>query len=207
MVEDSEDNRRYLVDLLSGWGLEVREAADGAEALARCRELGHCPDAVLVDRLMPVMDGWAFLRAVRESHDLASLPVALVSAAPADPPAGFPDACRFDQAFLKPLDPDALAEWLRQRLGLEWVRGDPADPGPNLRLPIVFPDRERLGDFEAMMALGRVVALRRWADELARTDPRLGLRPPGAAPSQRRPQGPAAAARRGAGSVASPPAG
>ncbi|RAI58597.1 response regulator [Roseicella frigidaeris] len=63
VVDDSRVVRKAARRILEGLGFQVREAGDGAEALAACR--AEMPRAVLLDRNMPVMDGIAFLRAAR----------------------------------------------------------------------------------------------------------------------------------------------
>ena len=60
MVDDDEPVRRLLVWALTDEGYAVREAADGAVALARAQEAP--PGLILLDMRMPVMDGWAFAR-------------------------------------------------------------------------------------------------------------------------------------------------
>ena len=63
VVDDSRLVRKAARRILEGLGFQVREAGDGAEALAACR--AAMPRAVLLDWNMPVMDGIAFLRAAR----------------------------------------------------------------------------------------------------------------------------------------------
>lgn len=77
VVDDNEDMRRYMSRLLRGqW--EVDTAADGHEALAAIRE--RRPDVVLSDVMMPNLDGFGLLRAIRSDSELRDLPVVLVSA-------------------------------------------------------------------------------------------------------------------------------
>jgi len=78
VVDDLEDNRRFLSDLLGSVGIEVREAVDGRDALAVLD--GWTPSLVLTDLRMPEMDGWALIAAIRGRPDLAQLPVVAVSA-------------------------------------------------------------------------------------------------------------------------------
>jgi two-component system chemotaxis response regulator CheY len=66
VVDDSRVVRKAARRLLEGLGFAVREAEDGAQALAACRDA--LPDVVLLDWNMPVMDGLSFLRAARAEH-------------------------------------------------------------------------------------------------------------------------------------------
>jgi len=66
VVDDSRVIRKVARRILEDLGFETAEAADGAQALAWCR--AAMPDAVLLDWNMPVMDGLAFLRALRQEE-------------------------------------------------------------------------------------------------------------------------------------------
>lgn len=71
----------------------------------------------------------------------------------------------------KPVNQDALGEWLRQRLGLEWTRAAPSATGAAEEMPLSCPGAERLRE---LLTLGRIVALKQWARDLARAEPRHG---------------------------------
>ena len=60
IVDDLPQNLYLLRALLQGYGYAVKEAVNGAEALIKARE--DVPDLVISDLLMPVMDGYTFLR-------------------------------------------------------------------------------------------------------------------------------------------------
>lgn len=66
VVDDSRVVRKAARRVLEGFGFAVREAEDGAQALAACREA--LPDFVLLDWNMPVLDGIGFLRAARVEY-------------------------------------------------------------------------------------------------------------------------------------------
>jgi len=68
-------------DALVDAGYAVAKAADGADALDQLHD--HPADAILLDLMMPVMDGWTFLDAVAQDTDLNSIPVGIMSAVPA----------------------------------------------------------------------------------------------------------------------------
>ena len=77
LVADDEDRIRKLVgDFLSRAGYEIIEAADGGEALRLARE-DPVPDLVILDVMMPVLDGWTVLSEIRRS---SNIPVILLTA-------------------------------------------------------------------------------------------------------------------------------
>ena len=77
VVEDTEDNRQILRDLLSMAGYEMVEAHDGAEGVAKAAE--HKPDLILMDIQMPVMDGYEATRRIKADPALKSIPIIVVT--------------------------------------------------------------------------------------------------------------------------------
>ena len=80
VVEDNLDLRELLSDAMSDAGYDVSEVSNGAEALARAEE--WLPDAILLDLMLPVMDGAEFLRARQDRPFLARIPVMVLTAHP-----------------------------------------------------------------------------------------------------------------------------
>ncbi len=77
VVEDTEDNRRIIRDLLSSVGYEVIEAVDGAEGVTMAQE--HRPDLILMDIQLPELDGYEATRRIRASPELARVPIIAVT--------------------------------------------------------------------------------------------------------------------------------
>jgi CheY-like chemotaxis protein len=78
VVEDDEAIRGLVTEVLRDDGYDVSEAANGAEALALV--VGHRPDLIVLDLMMPVMDGWAFVEACRNSSCCREVPIVVTSA-------------------------------------------------------------------------------------------------------------------------------
>ncbi len=78
VVNDEDEMREMLSRYLAGLGLEVATAVNGEEALEAVRT--EAPDAVLLDLVMPVMDGMGFLRKLRANPVHQGLPVLVLSA-------------------------------------------------------------------------------------------------------------------------------
>ncbi len=117
VVEDDADARETLALVLEGEGFEVAMAADGAEALRYLREC-PLPCLILLDLMMPGMNGWEFRRQQRRDPELAAIPVLVVSAV-ADQPGAAPALDAAD-VLRKPLDLQVLLEkvdTLCQRVG------------------------------------------------------------------------------------------
>jgi CheY-like chemotaxis protein len=78
VVDDDDDGRRVVRDLLVRRGYRVEEATNAREALDRLRA-GPLPCAILLDLAMPIMDGWQFMTARRLDAPVAGVPVVLMS--------------------------------------------------------------------------------------------------------------------------------
>jgi CheY-like chemotaxis protein len=79
VVEDDYAIRETLRELLEEEGYRVTQASNGAEALARLRTM-RAPRLILLDLMMPVMDGWEFRSAIGRDEKLAGIPVIILSA-------------------------------------------------------------------------------------------------------------------------------
>jgi|SRR5579871_381309 len=80
LVDDEDDARGSLAELLRGHGYQVLEATNGAAALRVLRPDPTLCRLILLDLMMPVMNGWDFRRHQRRTADLAAIPVVLMSA-------------------------------------------------------------------------------------------------------------------------------
>jgi CheY-like chemotaxis protein len=78
LVEDDDDIRTDLAEILRIKGYAVQTAANGAEALDRLRDQ-HLPCLILLDLMMPVMDGWQFREVQLQDETLAQVPVVVLT--------------------------------------------------------------------------------------------------------------------------------
>jgi two-component system, cell cycle response regulator DivK len=77
VIEDTEDNRQIIRDLLTSFDYELVEAVDGAEGVAMAKD--HHPDLILMDIQLPVMDGYEATRRIRAIPQLARVPIIAVT--------------------------------------------------------------------------------------------------------------------------------
>jgi CheY-like chemotaxis protein len=107
VVDDDRDIREALCILLSAEGYRAVSAANGEEALSylSSREL---PSLILLDLMMPIMDGWEFRR--RQKHDarLSDIPVVAITAAGNQTERSIP----VDRVLPKPLELDHVLQAL-----------------------------------------------------------------------------------------------
>ena len=108
VVEDDDDIRSLLAELLEEEGYEVVSAADGRQGLDRAHE--RPPDLILLDLMMPVMNGWEFREEQRRDPVLAGVPVVVVSAAARA-------SIDASQVLTKPFSVDDLLEAVERHAG------------------------------------------------------------------------------------------
>ncbi len=115
VVEDNDMNRDMLVRRLSRRGFEVSSAVDGQQAIDLT--LSGKPDLVLMDMSLPVLDGWAATRHLRNLPDTANLPIiALTANATAeDREQALASGC--SEYETKPIEMERLLEKIRRFIG------------------------------------------------------------------------------------------
>jgi len=80
LIEDDYAVREAITEILELEGFAVTSALNGADALERLADPSQRPGLILLDLMMPIMDGWAFRRAQAGRPELASIPVVVLSA-------------------------------------------------------------------------------------------------------------------------------
>jgi two-component system, chemotaxis family, chemotaxis protein CheY len=91
IIDDDEGIRTALAEILEFSGYQVAVAADGLEAV-ELLEVGLEPKAIVLDLMMPRMNGWQFLEHLRADPKFQDLPVVVTSAVASESPASA-DAC------------------------------------------------------------------------------------------------------------------
>jgi signal transduction histidine kinase len=120
LVEDDVELREALSDALTAEGHAVRAVGDGRQALEMMK--AEPPDVVVLDLMMPVMDGWQFRIEQRRDPDIAETPVVAISASQS-PTAAAIDA---DLFLHKPLDVRSLSSAIEEVLTLRQRMSDTA---------------------------------------------------------------------------------
>ena len=117
LVIDDEEDVRYVARLSLGrvGGMTVLEATSGEEGVALAR--AERPDFILLDMMMPGMDGAATFRALRASEETAHIPVVFLTAKAMASEVQRLKNLGAKGVVLKPFDPMTLAEEIRAILG------------------------------------------------------------------------------------------
>jgi predicted ATPase/signal transduction histidine kinase/CheY-like chemotaxis protein/tRNA A-37 threonylcarbamoyl transferase component Bud32 len=125
IVDDQLANRSVLVNLLQPLGFKVVEASNGQEALNKACKFK--PDCILMDLVMPVLDGFEATRRIRKLAELAEIVVIAVSASVFNMDQQQSREVGCNDFLAKPIRETNLLEKLRIYLGLEWVYEDKSE--------------------------------------------------------------------------------
>lgn len=115
IVEDNEQNRLLLKDVLAYHGFEVLEAADGAQGVKLARQ--HLPELIFMDLQMPVMDGYAAIAAIKADPATRHIRIIALTSYAMKGDREKVLAAGADEYLAKPLDTRQLPEVVRQVLG------------------------------------------------------------------------------------------
>jgi two-component system cell cycle response regulator DivK len=114
VVEDQEDNRQIIRDMLAATDYEITEAEDGEEALAAVAK--ERPDLILMDIQLPVMDGYEATRRIKADPSLRSIPIIAVTSYALSGDNEKANAAGCDDYVTKPYSPRELLAKIRQHL-------------------------------------------------------------------------------------------
>ena len=112
VVEDQEDNRRILHDLLTSVGYEITEAENGEEALATAAR--ERPDLILMDIQLPLLDGYEVTRRIKADQALRAIPIIAITSYALSGDEGKARAAGCDAYVTKPYNPRALRAKIRE---------------------------------------------------------------------------------------------
>jgi PAS domain S-box-containing protein len=178
VVDDKRENRLVLVNFLAPLGFEMFEALNGLECLQQAHE--HKPEIILLDLVMPVMDGFEATRQLRQLPEFQSTIIIAVSASVF----GYDQSTSIDvgcNTFIpKPVRHSTLLDRLKTYLDLEWEYE--VEPQPKLSesgpisapgLQSAVPDPEIITQLLQLAMMGDVVSLEEQAMQIAQQDDRF----------------------------------
>jgi signal transduction histidine kinase/DNA-binding NarL/FixJ family response regulator len=168
VVDDKRENRQVIVNLLEPLGFEVLEADDGAQGLAIAQ--AKTPDAIIMDLLMPIMDGLECTRQIRAIPSLQAIPIIIASASAFEADKQKSLAAGASLFIPKPIAANILLDGLQQTLNLTWIYDTPP---PLLENPqtedetLIFPPREVLENLHELNMQGDITGIIEQIDTLS----------------------------------------
>lgn len=167
IVDDNSDNRFLLVNYLQPLGFIVEEASNGKTGLAKA-EVFH-PDVILLDLVMPLMDGKEMSARIRQHSELKNTKIFIISASSKIVLKTEEIDC---QSFLsKPIDLKQLLQLLETHLELEWITEDCSKGNTDAALPkIKVPSELELFELLELARLGDIETFERQLETLVTID-------------------------------------
>ncbi len=114
VIEDTEDNRRILRDLLTHAGFEIEEAMDGERGVAMAAE--YQPDLVLMDIQLPLIDGYEATRRIKANPKTKHIPIIAVTSYALSGDDAKATAAGCDGYIAKPYSPRQILALIRSFL-------------------------------------------------------------------------------------------
>jgi CheY-like chemotaxis protein len=174
VVDDQEENRRLLQQLLEPLGFGVILAAGGREAVASAQ--ANRPDLIVMDLRMPGMDGVEAARAIRAAPGLEKIFIVAASASSADLDRAGADPETFVACLRKPFQTADFLDAIRRPLGLTWrYAGAANEPGAGagpVSADSISPPRAALEELLDLARMGKLVRVEQIALELEQRDAR-----------------------------------
>jgi two-component system, cell cycle response regulator DivK len=112
VVEDQEDNRQIIRDLLVHAGFEVIEVGDGEKALSATA--AQRPDVILMDIQLPLLDGYEATRRIKADPTLKHIPIIVITSYALGGDEAKARAAGCDAYMAKPFSPKALLAKVRE---------------------------------------------------------------------------------------------
>ncbi|MEM8640642.1 MAG: ATP-binding protein [Cyanobacteria bacterium P01_G01_bin.54] len=169
LVDDRWENRAVLANLLKPLGFRILEAENGQDGLRQLQ--AERPDLVILDLVMPIMDGFEFLQMIRRHPAGAGIPVVVSSASVSLLDQHRALDCGGDRFLPKPVDATTLLAILADCLALDWqYAAEPATAVPSGSTEAVaIPPTEALARLLAIARQGDAAGIR---EQIATWEPR-----------------------------------
>jgi CheY-like chemotaxis protein len=171
VVDDVPQNCAMMLDLLQETGFIAAAASNGLECLALLDSFK--PDLILMDVMMPEMDGNETTRRIRHMPGWSDIPIVAVTASAGADDERRSRAAGADAFLAKPVDHDLLLRTIGTLLSLKWVTGQPAPEAPegNDDIGMTVPPAEEIEALWQLAQIGNMRKVREQAAYLRGLDP------------------------------------
>jgi PAS domain S-box-containing protein len=174
IVDDAPQNRAMLMDALRPLGFEVFDAGNGQECLDSLSSVK--PDLILMDLMMPVMDGREATRTIRNLPEFARIPIVMVSASASRDDESRSYAAGASAFIPKPVEHDILLRIIGEQLSLNWIDDEsvpePAAEWDQQAVDFVIPAADEIEALHQLARLGDMKKIGEQADYLKGLDAR-----------------------------------
>jgi len=173
IVDDVPQNRVMLMDLLQALGFVVASAGNGLECLAMLDSFK--PDLIVMDVMMPEMDGNEATRHIRRLPEWSKIPIIAVTASTSHDDELKCHEAGVDAFLAKPVDHDVLLNTIGAQLSLSWhTRQSQVEAGASEDAEgaaLVIPPAQEIEELWQLAQIGNMSAIKEHAERLAALDP------------------------------------
>jgi CheY-like chemotaxis protein len=175
VVDDNVGNTAMLVSLLEPLGFDIDTALNGREALLLAEE--QRPNMVMMDLVMPEVNGLEAVTAIRKNRELAEIKIIGASATATDSSYKETFVSLCDDFVTKPIRIDLLLEKIGRLLRIEWETIPAETEGASsihCEELLVVPDAEDIEVLYELAMLGDMLKIESWATEMENKDHQYG---------------------------------
>jgi len=173
VVDDVAENRAVVIDMLGPFGFKVTEAMNGLEGVKKAES--ERPDLILMDLVMPGMDGLEAMRRLRQLPGFQEVPIIAVSASASEDDQASSLRAGANTFLPKPLNLSQLLSEMRSLLNLTWMEAQPTAPlAPEQQAlgELVVPPKKEMEDLHDLARRGNMQEILRWAGYVSGLDER-----------------------------------
>ena len=163
---------RLCANILAPLGFHISEATNGREGIVKAIECR--PDMILMDLIMPIMDGFESTRAIRQTPELKDVIIIALSASVFEENRQESRQAGCHDFLPKPVEAEALLEKIRTYLDLEWEYESErkVDSQKEDRVEgLVAPPHQQLATLLEAVKKGRIMAIREHIDQIEKLGP------------------------------------
>jgi PAS domain S-box-containing protein len=174
VADDAAQSRMMLMDFLTSLGFEAVDATNGEEAIEQAQRTK--PDLIVMDIMMPLMDGLEATRQIRSMPELRHIPI-LIASASATSGDEFNSLAAGANAFVpKPIEEETLLDAIGQCLDVEWTYEDTDHELQSVKNSdaIMVPPPEEMEVLHELALAGNMRGIRERANHLKNSDARYG---------------------------------
>ncbi|MBF2019472.1 MAG: response regulator [Hydrococcus sp. C42_A2020_068] len=171
VVDDRWENRSVVANMLEPLGFKVLEASNGREGLEKAQQFQ--PDLIITDLVMPIMNGFAMTKHLRQSESLQKIPIIASSASVFNFNRQQSREAGCDDFLPKPVQTDELLDLVRDYLGLVWLYEENGIfEAEDSSVPeILIPPAPELGSLYQAAKAGYVLEIQKEVDRLKQLAP------------------------------------
>ncbi|HEY9604774.1 MAG TPA: MASE1 domain-containing protein [Allocoleopsis sp.] len=179
IVDDRWENRSVIANLLAPLGFEIFEASNGQEGLDKA--IAVQPDVTIADLVMPVMDGFAMTKALRQSAQLQNMAIVASSASVSGSHRQQALDAGCNDFVSKPIQAEELLEKLRHHLQLTWIYQNGHEligqlqDSSDLSTELVVPPSSELAALYQAVQRFDVATIQAETNRIQQLDPKYGV--------------------------------